>query len=126
MAAVYVVLSHPDPHELMLAMALASFFPEKHGISAVVGGLLGARHGSTLMLERGAARLELAWACDALGTDLAMTGLLTPLAKDPDGEPWLPSWGRDTAANGCDERRGGAPTRTRELPRRLMDVPTRR
>lgn len=92
-AAVYVVLSHPDPHELMLAMALASFSPEKHGTSAVVGGLLGARHGSTPMLERGAARLELAWACDALGTDLAMTALLTPLGKEPDGEPWLPSWG---------------------------------
>ena len=92
-AAVYVVLSHPEPDELPLAMALASFSPEKHGTSAVVGGLLGARHGSTPMLVHGATRLELAWACDALATDLAMTAMLTPLAKEPSGEPWLPSWG---------------------------------
>lgn len=91
-AAVYAVLSHPEPEELPLALALAAFSPDNRSTSAVVGGLLGARWGSTPMAEHGAARLELAWACDSLATDLAMTAVLTPLAKEPDGESWLPSW----------------------------------
>ena len=91
-AAVYVAISHPGSDELMLAMALASFAPDKQSTSAVVGGLLGARWGSTPMLRHGAGRSELAWASDALATDLAMTAMLTPLAKEPDGVAWLPSW----------------------------------
>lgn len=91
-AAVYVVLSHPDPGEIMLAMGLASFSPDIRSTSAVVGGLLGARWGSTPMLRHGAARNDLAWACDALATDLAMTAMLTPLGREPDGEAWLASW----------------------------------
>ncbi|MFK5633729.1 MULTISPECIES: ADP-ribosylglycohydrolase family protein [unclassified Ornithinimicrobium] len=91
-AAVYVVLSHPEPDQLLLAMALASFSSDKQSTSAVVGALVGARHGSTPMLQLGAARLELAWACDALATDLALTSMLTPLGKEPDGQAWLPSW----------------------------------
>ncbi len=91
-AAVYTVLSHPEPEEIMLAMALASFGPDKRAVSAVAGGLLGARWGSTPMLQHGASRLELAWACDALATDLAMTAMLSPLSTQPDGQTWLPSW----------------------------------
>lgn len=91
-AAVYVVLSHPGPDDLLLALALASFSPDKQATSAVVGALVGARHGSTPMLALGASRLELAWACDALATDLAMTSMLTPLGREPGGDAWLPSW----------------------------------
>src|SRR5690606_19368414 len=89
----YAVLSHPGPDELRQALSLAALSPDQRSTSAVVGGLLGARWGSTPMLERGAAGLELAWACDSLATDLAMTAVLTPLGKEPDGESWLPSWG---------------------------------
>jgi len=91
-AAVYALLSHPRPDELLLALALAAFSPDKHSTSAAVGALLGARWGSTPMLQHAAARLELAWACDSLATDLAMTAMLTPLGKQPDGEFWLPTW----------------------------------
>ena len=38
------------------------------------------------MLRHGAARHESAWACDALATDLAMTAMLTPLGREPDGD----------------------------------------
>lgn len=75
-------------------MALAGFAPDRRSTSAVVGGLLGARWGSTPMLRHGGARHELAWACDALATDLAMTAMLTPLGREPDGQAWLPSWDR--------------------------------
>ncbi|MGO0578063.1 ADP-ribosylglycohydrolase family protein [Ornithinimicrobium panacihumi] len=91
-AAVYVALSHPEPERFPLAMALAAFAPDKTSVSALAGGLLGAMHGSTPLLSFGAARGELAWACDALGTDVAMTSMLTPLGHEPGGEPWLPSW----------------------------------
>lgn len=90
-AAVYVALSLPDPADLPLAFAMAAFAPDKHATSAAVGGLLAARFGRRPLIQHGAARLELAWACEALGTDLAMTALLSPLGKDLDG-PWLPSW----------------------------------
>lgn len=92
-ASVYAVLSHPDPGHFPLAMGLASFAPDKTSTSAVTGGLLGALNGSTPLLALGAVRGELAWACDALGTDLAMTSMLTPLGREPDGTSWLPSWG---------------------------------
>ena len=92
-AAVYVVLSHPTTDELTPALVLASYAPDRKSTSALVGGMLGARWGSTPMLRMGGARHELAWACDALATDLAMTAMLSPLGKEPDGEAWLPSWG---------------------------------
>lgn len=91
-ASVYTVLSHPEPEHFHLAMALASFAPDKTSTSAVTGGLLGALNGSTPLLALGAARSELAWACDALGTDLAMTVMLTPLGREPDGTAWLAGW----------------------------------
>lgn len=91
-ASVYAVLSHPEPEQFPLAMGLASFAPDKTSTSALTGGLLGALYGSTPLLAFGASRGELAWACDALGTDLAMTIMLTPLGQEPDGKPWLPSW----------------------------------
>lgn len=93
-AAVYAALSHPDPADLPLAFALAAFAPDKQATSAVTGALLAARFGSTPLIHHGAARLELGWACEALGTDLAMTAALSPLGKEPDGQPWLPSWGQ--------------------------------
>ena len=92
--AVYVVLSHPKPGEILLAMGLASFSPDIRSTSSMVGGLLGARWGSTPILQQGAVRHELAWACDALATDLALTAMLTPLGREPDGAAWLPSWSR--------------------------------
>ncbi|SOC52319.1 ADP-ribosylglycohydrolase family protein [Ornithinimicrobium cerasi] len=91
-ASVYAVLSHPQPEHFHLAMGLASFAPDKTSTSAVTGGLLGALNGSTPLLALGASRGELAWACDALGTDLAMTVLLTPLGREPDGTAWLAGW----------------------------------
>lgn len=91
-ASVYAVLSHPEPEHVHLAMALASFAPDKTSTSAMTGGLLGALNGSTPLLALGAARGELAWACDALGTDLAMTVMLTPLGREPDGTAWLAGW----------------------------------
>lgn len=91
-AAIYAVLSHPEPHQFPLAMGIASFTKDKDSSSAVTAALLAARNGSTSLLSFGAGRLELAWACEAMGTDLAMTAMLTPLGKEPSGKPWLPSW----------------------------------
>ena len=91
-AAIYAVLCHPEPDRFHLAMGLAGFSKDPSSASAVTGGLLGARYGSTPLLAYGAGRLDLAWACEALGTDLAMTAMLTPLGREPSGESWLPSW----------------------------------